>query len=58
MIQFDYKYLIVFLTGILFGFFFLALVYLYTVILALNRKNRKIKKNPPVVDEIENFFIH
>ncbi len=58
MIQFDYKYLIVFLTGILFGFFFLALVYLYTVILSLNRKKRKIKKNPPVVDEIEiNLFI-
>ncbi len=58
MIPFDYKYLIVFLTGILFGFFFLALVYLYAVILSLNRKNRKIKKNPPVVDEIEiAFFI-
>lgn len=53
LITFDYKYLIVFLTGVLFGFFFLFLVYLYTVILALNRKKRKIKKHPPVVDEIE-----
>lgn len=52
-IGFDYKYLIVFLTGVLFGFFFLFLVYLYTVILSLNRKKRKIKKHPPVVDEIE-----
>lgn len=53
MIPFDYKYLIVFLTGVLFGFFFLFLVYLYTVILSLNRKRRKIKKNPPVIDELE-----
>lgn len=52
-IPFDYKYLLVFLTGILFGFFFLLLVYLYSVILSLNRKKRKIEKNPPVIDELE-----
>ncbi len=53
MPQFDFKYLIVFLTGTLFGFFFLALVYLYTAILAVNHKNRKLKLNPPHVDELE-----
>lgn len=51
--DFDFKYLIVFLTGIAFGFLFLLLLYLYMAIISLNRKNRKIKKNPPVIDEVE-----
>ncbi len=53
MPTFDFKYLIVFLTGIVFGFFFLALLYLYTAIIAVNRKNRKLKLNPPHIDELE-----
>lgn len=53
MFEFDLKYLIVFLTGIIFGFFFLALIYLYTAIISVNRKNRKLKLNPPHIDELE-----
>ncbi len=49
----DFKYLIVFFTGILFGFLFLALIYLYTAIISVNRKNRKLKLNPPHIDELE-----
>ncbi|HHT39553.1 MAG: hypothetical protein WCS12_00530 [Acholeplasmataceae bacterium] len=50
---FDFKYLIYFITGVLFGFLFLALVYLYSAIIAVNRKNRKLKLNPPHIDELE-----
>lgn len=48
----DWKYLIVFLTGILFGFLFMLLLYLYTVILSL-RKKTKHRRNPVEIDEIE-----
>ena len=48
----DWKYLFVFLTGILFGFLFLLLVYLYSVILSLKKK-RKYRRKPIEVDELE-----
>ncbi len=49
---FDWKYLIVFLTGILFGFLFMLLIYLYSVLLSL-RKKRKYRKEPVEIDELE-----
>ncbi len=49
---FDWKYLIVFITGIAFGFIFMMLVYLYSVIASL-RKMKKNKKKAVDIDEIE-----
>lgn len=49
---FDWRYLFVFLTGILFGFLFMLLLYLYTVLLSL-RKKTKYRRNPIEIDEIE-----
>lgn len=48
----DWKYLIVFLSGIFFGFLFLLLLYLYSVIASLNRKNKKIKTTLEI-DQLE-----
>ncbi len=48
----DWKYLIVFLTGIAFGFLFMLLLYLYSVILSLKKK-RKYKRDPVEIDELE-----
>lgn len=48
----DWKYLFVFMTGILFGFLFMLLLYLYTVILSL-RKKVKYKKSPIEIDALE-----
>ena len=45
-----WKYLIVFLTGILFGFVFLLLIYLYIVILALKSKSRKKHEREKIDD--------
>lgn len=53
MPSFDLKYLIVFLTGALFGFLFLALFYFYSVLVLVNKKNKKLKLNPPHIDELE-----
>lgn len=49
---FDWKYLIVFLTGIMFGFLFLLLLYLYSVLLSF-RKKRKYQRTPLEIDELE-----
>ncbi len=49
---FDWKYLIVFLTGIMFGFVFMLLLYLYSVVVSL-RKKGKYKKRPVEIDELE-----
>lgn len=48
----DWRYLIVFLTGIAFGFLFMLLVYLYSVIVSL-RKKTKYKRHPVEIDELE-----
>lgn len=48
----DWRYLIVFLTGIAFGFVFMLLVYLYSVIASLNKK-KKYKRNPIEIDQLE-----
>lgn len=49
---FDWRYLIVFITGIAFGFFFMLLVYLYSVIVSLKKKT-KYKRHPIEIDELE-----
>lgn len=49
---FDWRYLFVFLAGIVFGFIFMLLIYLYTVILSL-RKKGQYKRRPVEIDELE-----
>lgn len=49
---FAWKYLIVFLTGIIFGFFFVMLIYLYAVVASL-RKKKKYGKNTTNIEELE-----
>lgn len=49
----DWKYLVVFLSGIFFGFLFLSLLYIYSVIASLNRKNKRSKKTTLEIDQLE-----
>lgn len=48
----DWKYLIVFLAGILFGFLLLLLIYVYSVLVAF-RKKRRTRREPEEIDKIE-----
>ncbi|MDY0316369.1 MAG: hypothetical protein RBQ63_01200 [Acholeplasmatales bacterium] len=49
----DWKYLVVFLSGIFFGILFLSLLYIYSVIVSLNRKNKRSKKTTLEIDQLE-----
>lgn len=52
-IRFDIGYLVVFATGVVFGFFFLLLVYLYTLLKTMQSKRFYRKAVEPDIDEEE-----
>lgn len=51
-ITFDIKYLIVFLTGIVFGFLFLGLLYVYSILISLRKKTKR-KRQVVEIDSLE-----